>query len=120
MSSFGDFDGTPGSIATVNGEQATVLIADAGSAEDLDGLERDERASQRHPGGRKGVLREIEERRQAIVSRANASRVYSMTGTQGLRLPGLTIAPGAGDFEASLDPVQEEFLVRIGAIRVKG
>lgn len=44
---------------------------------------------------------------------------YVMVGSQELRLPGLTVKPGAGEFVADLESEREEFLVRVGAIRAK-
>jgi hypothetical protein len=61
-----DLDETPGGISTVNSNAALALIAEADTAEELDTLENAERASQRHPGGRKGVLKAIEARREEL------------------------------------------------------
>jgi hypothetical protein len=61
-------DETPGSIATVSGQKAAVVIGQADSVEELDRLEAAERASQRHPGGRTGVLRAIAARRQELMA----------------------------------------------------
>jgi hypothetical protein len=61
-------DETPGTIATVSGQKAAVVIDKADSVEELDRLEAAERASQRHPGGRTGVLRAIAARRQELTA----------------------------------------------------
>lgn len=61
-------DETPGSIATVTGKEAAVVIGQADSVEELDRLEAAERASQRHPGGRVVVLRAIAARRQELTA----------------------------------------------------
>ncbi len=58
-------DTTPGAIATVNAAQAIELV-EAASLEQLDELEAAERDSQKNPGGRKGVLKAIEERREKL------------------------------------------------------
>jgi hypothetical protein len=59
-------DLTPGPISSVNGDKAAELIAAATTAEELDQLEDDERASKRHEGGRKGVLEAIAARRDEL------------------------------------------------------
>jgi hypothetical protein len=61
-------DETPGTIATVSGQEAAVVIGQADSVDELDRLEAAERASQRHPGGRTGVLRAIAARRQDLTA----------------------------------------------------
>jgi hypothetical protein len=58
-------DTTPGAIATVNSTEAIALVSEA-SLEQLDELEKAERANQKNEGGRKGVLKAIEERRAAL------------------------------------------------------
>lgn len=60
------FDDTPGSIATVNSNEAVELVAQADTTAELDRLEKAEKASRRHPGGRKGVLNAIVERREEL------------------------------------------------------
>jgi hypothetical protein len=62
----GKVDTTPGPIATVNSEAALDLIASVKKVEDLDVLEKDEKASEKHPGGRKGVLTAIADRRKEL------------------------------------------------------
>jgi hypothetical protein len=62
----GGADTTPGGIATVNSEIALGLIADVEKVEELDVLEKAEKASEKHPGGRKGVLSAIAERRKEL------------------------------------------------------
>ena len=62
----GDFDETPGSIATVNAAEAKALIKEADTAEALDVLEAAERASIKNPDGRKGVLKAIAARRAEL------------------------------------------------------
>ena len=61
-------DETPGTIATVSGQKAIVVIGQADSAEELDRLDAAERASQRHPGGRAVVLRAIAARRAELTA----------------------------------------------------
>lgn len=61
-------DTTPGPISTVNTSEATDLVDAVATIEELDRLEADERASQKNPGGRKGVLTAIEKRRAALVA----------------------------------------------------
>jgi hypothetical protein len=60
------FDETPGTIATVNVDVALSLIDAAGSADALDELERDEKASVKQKGGRKSVLQGIKDRRAVL------------------------------------------------------
>ena len=62
-----DVDETPGGIATVNGAEAIALV-NAANAEDLEKMEVSERENKRHPGGRKGVLKAIEDRRKELAS----------------------------------------------------
>lgn len=61
-----DLDETPGGISTVNSEEAFLLIAAADTDEELDVLEAAEQASQKHPGGRKGVLSALASRREQL------------------------------------------------------
>jgi len=56
----------PESIAGVNGETAYSMIASADELSALDVIEADEKASEKYPGGRKGVLRAIAERRAEL------------------------------------------------------
>lgn len=62
----GPLDTTPGSISTVNSADALELIEAADTAAALDALEVAEKASQKHEGGRKGVLAAIDKRRDAL------------------------------------------------------
>lgn len=59
-------DETPGPIFTVNSDMARDLIAEADTVDALDRLEASERGSDRHEGGRKGVLEAIARRRAEI------------------------------------------------------
>jgi hypothetical protein len=61
-------DDTPGGISTVNSDRAVALIAEADDVDELDRLEAGERASQRHPGGRKGVLAALVARRAEVAA----------------------------------------------------
>lgn len=46
-------------------------------------------------------------------------KTYVMTGSQPIVLSdGHVIAPGAGEFTASMDAGQEAFFVRVGAVRI--
>lgn len=61
-----DIDETPGSIATVNVEDALELIAKAETLSALDALQAAEEASIKNKNGRKAVLRAIKERRAEL------------------------------------------------------
>jgi hypothetical protein len=61
-----DEDLTPGGISTVNASAAFAVIDAVDSLEELDALEADEVANKRAPGGRKGVLKAIADRREAL------------------------------------------------------
>jgi len=70
--------------------------------------------------GRKVAPRAIEDRRNEPAAQTSSPRVYLMTGSQKLQLPGKTVMPGCGEFTAVLSPENEEFLIRIGAIQKVG
>lgn len=59
-------DVTPGPVATVNSAEAIKLIEMTQTLAELDQLQIDEEASQKHPGGRKGVLEAIMKRRDEL------------------------------------------------------
>lgn len=59
-------DLTPGIISTVVSDEAIELIKEATTEKELDQLQADEEASQKHPGGRKGVLDAIMKRRDEL------------------------------------------------------
>lgn len=59
-------DITPGPIATVNSGEAIELVEEAQTVAELDRLQADEEDSQKHPGGRKGVLEAIMKRREEL------------------------------------------------------
>lgn len=65
-------DVTPGGIATVNAETAIPLIASVETLEDLDAIQLAEEASEKHPGGRKGVLAAIAARRAELTPEPTA------------------------------------------------
>jgi len=60
------FDATPGGISTVNVSEAKDLIAEATTVAALDALEAAEAASVKSPGGRKSILKAIEDRRAEL------------------------------------------------------
>src|SRR5687767_7609526 len=59
-------DLTPGDITAVNADEAAALISEVKTTKGLDKLEADEKASQKHPDGRRSVLRAIAERREEL------------------------------------------------------
>jgi hypothetical protein len=60
------FDETPGSIATVNMDEALALIARAKSESELEALEDAEMQSLKNRGGRRSILRAIKARRSEL------------------------------------------------------
>jgi hypothetical protein len=59
-------DVTPGSIATVNMDEALALVAAATTLDELSVLSDAEKANQKKPGGRKGLMEAIAERLTAL------------------------------------------------------
>lgn len=59
-------DITPGPVATVNSAEAIKLVETTQTIAELDQLQSDEEGSQKHPGGRKGVLEAIMKRRDEL------------------------------------------------------
>lgn len=88
-------DTTPGGISTVTGEVAMTLIAATDTLEDLDKLEADERASQKNPGGRKGVLKLIADRREKL--KATAPKVEEPAPPAEEPKPEEPVAPAVED-----------------------
>lgn len=59
-------DITPGNVATVNSDEAIAVIEKVRKLSVLDTIEAAEKGSDRHPGGRKGVLAAIAARRAQL------------------------------------------------------
>ena len=66
-----------------------------------------------------GATRRRAEAQKDGVDSCLGEKTYVMTGTQPIRIGRLVLEPGSGEFVAALEPVEEEFFVRIGAIKVK-